>query len=123
MVDAKGGRSGPNLSRVGRQRSYAYLRDSIVNPSADITPGYATVSVVLRDGKKILGLQRGLDNFTVQILDLAGNFYSFDKSEVTSVTPERRSLMPDNYGKTLSTSELDDLVSYLASLRGEVSKP
>lgn len=123
MVDAKGGRSGPNLSRVGRQRSYAYLRASIVDPSADITPGYSTVSVVLRDGKKILGLQRGLDNFTVQVLDLGGTFYSFNKSDVTSVKPETRSLMPDNYGKIFTAAEVDDLASYLSTLRGEVAKP
>jgi len=123
MVDAKGGRSGPDLSRVGRQRSYAYLRASILDPSADITPGYGAVSVVLRDGKKILGLERGLDNFTVQVMDLAGNFYSFDKSAVSSVKRERRSLMPDNYGKIFTAAEVDDIVSYLSSLRGEVPKP
>lgn len=123
MVDAKGGRSGPNLSRVGRQRSYAYLGASIVDPSADITPGYSAVSVVLRDGKKILGLQRGLDNFTVQVMDLAGNFYSFDKSGVSSVKRETRSLMPDNYGKIFTAAEVDDIVSYLSSLQGEVAKP
>jgi putative heme-binding domain-containing protein len=123
MVGTKGGRSGPNLSRVGRQRSYAFLRESVVNPSAEITPGYRTVSVVLGDGKKIVGLERGLDNFTVQLVDLSGHFYSLDKSGLKSVTQEKRSLMPDNYGKTLTGPELDDLIAYLATLRGEVSKP
>lgn len=122
MVGAKGGRSGPNLSRAGRQRSNSYLRTSIVDPSAEITPGYDTVAVVLRDGKKITGLERGLDNFTVQVVDLAGNFHSFDKSEVTSVKRETRSLMPGNYGKVLTAAEVDDIVSYLASLHGEVVK-
>ena len=117
MVGAEGGRSGPNLSRVGRQRSAAFLRESIVDPSAEITPGYATVSVVLRDGKKVVGLERGLDNFTVQVLDLAGNFYSFEKSDVRAVTRETRSLMPANYGKMFSASELDDLIAYLSTLR------
>src|SRR2546421_182518 len=82
------GRRGPNLSRAGRQRSYAYLRASIVDPSANITPGYGAVSVVLRDGRKILGVERGLDNFTVQMMDLAGTFYSFDKVNVSSVKRE-----------------------------------
>lgn len=123
IAEAKGGSSGPSLSSVGRRRSAAYLRDSIVDPSAEITRGYDTVSVVLRDGKKITGTERGLDNFTVQVRDLAGNFYSFDKSEVASVTRETRSLMPANYGRLFTAQELDDLVAYLASLRGEVTKP
>ena len=57
MVGEKGGRSGPNLSRAGRQRSYAYLRASIIDPSADITPGYSAVSVVLRGWKEDPGAE------------------------------------------------------------------
>ena len=120
MVDTKGGRSGPNLSRVGRQRSLAFLRESITNPSAEITPGYSTVAVVLRDGKQITGLERGLDNFTVQLIDLSGRFYSFDKSQVASVKRETRSLMPPSQ---LAPAELDDLVAYLATLRGGSTQP
>lgn len=123
MVGARGGRSGPNLSRIGRERSYAHLRTSIVNPSDEIAGGYNTVSVVLPDGRKITGIERGLDNFTVQLIDLSGKFYSFDKNAVTSVKQEARSLMPDNYGRLFTEPELDDLVSYLATMRGEVSKP
>jgi cytochrome c oxidase cbb3-type subunit 3 len=122
MAEGHGGRSGPNLSRIGRRRSYAYLRASIIDPSADITPGYATVAVTLRDGKKITGTERGLDNFTVQVVDLSGNFHSFDKNNVASVTHETRSLMPDSYGRVFTSQELDDLTSYLASLRGEISR-
>lgn len=122
MVDGKGGRSGPDLSRVGRQRSDAFLRQSIVDPSAEITPGYATVSVVLRDGKQMVGFERGLDNFTVQMMDLAGKYYSFDKSALGSIKRDTRSLMPDNYGKTFTAPELDDLVAYLSTLHG-VTKP
>ena len=123
MVDAKGGRSGPNLSRIGRQRSYDFLRESIIHPSTNITPGYATITVVLGDGKRITGLERGLDNFTVQLTDLGGKFYSFDKSQVKSVQRETRSLMPENYGKTLTATELDDLIAYLTTLRAEALKP
>lgn len=121
-VGAKGGSSGPNLSRVGRQRSYAYLRTSITDPGADIAGGYRTVTVVTNDGKKITGVERGLDNFSVQLLDLAGHYYSFDKGAVSSVKPETRSLMPDGYGKRFSAAELDDLVAYLSTLRGEVKQ-
>ncbi|MGH9668457.1 MAG: c-type cytochrome [Bryobacteraceae bacterium] len=122
-VNARGGRFGPDLSRAGRQRSYAYLRSSIVEPNLDIADGYHTLTVVTPDGRTITGIERGLDNFTAQLSDASGKFYSFDKSQVGSVRRETRSLMPDNYGAVLSAAEIDDLLAYLSGLHGEARKP
>jgi putative heme-binding domain-containing protein len=114
----KGGRLGPDLSRIGRERSYTYLRESILKPNAEITPGYATILVVTRDGKKITGVQRGFDNFSAQLMDMSEKFHSFERTAVSSITREFRSMMPDTYGKMFSPSELDDLLAYMVSLRG-----
>ena len=117
-VGARGSGLGPNLTRAGRQRSVAYLRESVVSPGAQITPGYEVITVVTRDGKKISGLQKGFDNFSARLMDLSGHYYSFQKDEVTSITREDKSLMPAAYGKMFTGKELDDLVAYLASLGG-----
>jgi hypothetical protein len=58
----------------------------------------------------------------VQVLDLGGHFHSFDMDEVASVKHDNKSLMPDNYGRVFTARELDDLVSYLSTLRGEATK-
>jgi cytochrome c oxidase cbb3-type subunit III len=122
-VNGKGGRMGPELSRAGRERSYAYLKESVIKPNADISPGYATVTVTTRDGKKIIGVQRSYDNFSAQLMDASEKHYSFQRSDVTSITREFRSMMPGTYAKSFSPSELDDLLAYMLSLRGtEVSK-
>jgi putative heme-binding domain-containing protein len=102
---------------VGRQRSLAYLRESIVSPDADIAPGYATIRVVTRDGKSITGIEKGFDNFTAQLMDLSGKFNSFEKDQVTSAKQERRSLMPGDYAARFSEAQITNLVAYLASLR------
>jgi putative heme-binding domain-containing protein len=117
-VGVKGTSVGPDLTRVGRQRSVAYLTASVVTPDADVTPGFATVTVVTRDGKKIVGVERNFDNFSAQFVDLAGKYYSFEREDVASMTRQPRSLMPATYGKMLSAIEVDDLVAYLHSLRG-----
>lgn len=117
-VGAKGGHSGPDLSRIGRQRSYAYLHESIVDPSKDITPGYNTLTVVTSSGKKITGIEKGLDDFSGQLIDLSGKFYSFDKDQVESMTREKRSLMPGDYAKRLTADETSDIVAYMMSLKG-----
>jgi putative heme-binding domain-containing protein len=115
-VGSQGGRMGPDLTRIGRTRSLRYLRESVLSPNADLTPGYAAITVVTRDGKKIAGVQRGYDNFSAQLMDARENYYSFLKSDVASITREFRSLMPDSYGKLFSPSELDDVVAYMTSL-------
>ena len=117
-VGTKGTSLGPDLTRVGRQRSIAYLTASLVKPDAEITPGYATVTVVMRDGKKITGIERNFDNFSAQFVDLSGKYYSFLREDVTSMTREPRSLMPSTYGKLFSETEMNDLLAYLSSLRG-----
>ncbi len=116
-VGSNGSGIGPDLSRVGRQRSLAYLRASVLKPDADVTPGYDTVSVILRDGRNVTGVERNLDNFSAQLVDLSGKYYSFLREDVTSIARENRSLMP-SYEKVLAPGELDDLLAYLISLRG-----
>jgi putative heme-binding domain-containing protein len=117
-VGAKGVDIGPDLSLAGRRRSVAYLRASVLTPDADITPGYGTITVIKKDGKKIVGVEKSVDNFSAQLMDLSGHYYSFLREDVTSIKREPASLMPSTYGKTLTPTEIDDLVAYLNSLRG-----
>ncbi len=116
-VGKRGSHVGPDLTRIGRQRSLNYLRLSVIDPSDDITPGYSTIAVVTRDGKTVTGIERGFDNFSAQLMDLSGKFYSFQRDEVRSMKRETISLMP-TYSKLFTEAELTDLMAYLASLRG-----
>ena len=108
------GRNGPDLRRVGRQRSVAYLRESVVAPEKDVAPGWALVSVTSKDGRKVTGVEKGLDNFTVQLIDQRGVFHSIEHEQMRGVTRESRSLMPK---MPLTPKEVDDVVAYLAGLR------
>jgi putative heme-binding domain-containing protein len=117
-VGAKGADIGPDLSNAGRRRSVSYLRASVVTPDADVTPGFSTITVVRKDGKKIVGVEKSFDNFSAQLMDLSGHYYSFLREDVASLRRDAKSVMPSNYGTTLSATELDDLIAYLNSLRG-----
>ena len=114
-VGNRGNRMGPDLSRVGQQLSLENLRESVVSPSSDIVPGYSGVTVVLRDGKTVRGIQKALDDFSVVLVDFSGKLYTYDRSDVRSVTRDTQSLMPE-YGKALTSAELDDLLAYLFTL-------
>lgn len=116
-VETKGSGIGPDLTRVGRQRSLKYLRASVLTPDSDITPGYGTVKVVLKDGKTVSGIERSVDNFSVQLIDLGGKYHSFVKEDATSMGRVGKSLMP-SYEKMFTPDEMNDLLAYLLSLRG-----
>jgi cytochrome c oxidase cbb3-type subunit 3 len=118
-VGGKGGGIGPELTRIGRQRSLDYLREKLLDPSASITPGYGTLTVTLRDGHTVSGIEKGFDDFSAQLLDMNRQFHSFRKEEVASVKREDRSLMPSNYAQKLATAEQTDLLAYLVSLKGQ----
>jgi putative heme-binding domain-containing protein len=118
-IAAKGSGIGPPLTRIGRERSFAFLREKLLTPDAAITPGYNTLAVTLRDGRTIRGIEKGFDDFSAQLLDTNRQFYSFRKGEVISMKREDRSLMPSNYSQKLTPAEQTDLLAYLVSLRGE----
>ena len=117
-VGSRGSGIGPDLTRVGRQRSVKYLRTSLIAPDADITPGFGTIKVVLPNGKTISGVERGIDNFSAQFIDLGGKYYSFVREDMASFAREPRSMMP-SYATAFTPSEINDLLVYLISLRGD----
>jgi putative heme-binding domain-containing protein len=120
-VNGKGGRFGPALSRIGRERSLEYLRESVVAPNDDVAPEYAAITVAKRDGTKIIGMG-DLDNFSVRITDRSGNYYSFLRTDLASVTRDVRSAMPDTYSRLFTSAELDDVLAYLSSLGSEEAR-
>jgi len=112
-----GGLSGPDLSDVGRRRSAAHLRTSLLDPETDLPREFLQVRLVTKDGRTITGVRLNEDTFSIQIRDLADRAHSFWKSDLAEIHKDRgKSPMPSYKGKFTDT-ELDDLVAYLASLR------
>lgn len=116
-IHGSGGDQGPDLSAVGAQSSLRYLRESIANPSAYIALGYRSVSVISVNGAKVKGIHLNEDDYSIQLRDTDGNPRSFLKSELKEVRYERASLMPAY--RALSESDLDNLLAYLKSLKGQ----
>ena len=82
-----------------------------------------TITAVSPAGAALRGTVKAQDTFSVQFIDMAGKFRSFDKSQLTKLQIEPRSLMPDDYSKRLSAPEIQNLVAYLKTLDGhDVSK-
>ena len=118
MVNGRGGRVGPDLSRVGAARTPAAIAENIRTPSKDLLTGYETVSAVARNGTRIVGVRRNEDTFTVQLMDIGEKLHLLTKEDLRDITYPQRSLMPDFPEERLSASRLQDLIAYLDTLRG-----
>lgn len=118
-INGQGSVYGPDLSRVGAARSVEYLRESLVNPSADILPEYEGVTVVTKAGAKVTGVRINEDSFSVQLREPSQRFRSFLRNEAKEVIEEKKSLMPA-YTR-LSPADLNNLLEYLLSLRGSAA--
>jgi putative heme-binding domain-containing protein len=126
-VNGRGGRLGPDLSRVGAARSRPALAHKIRNASAYIMSiyeggyvldGYQPVVLVTRDGQRIRGVKKNEDAFSVQVMDANERVQGYRKTDLREFANDTRSLMPDFGRDRLSERDLDDLLAYLASLRG-----
>ena len=119
IVDGKGGLFGPDLSRVGAARPIQYIIDSIREPSTDIPSGYETVTALTKDGRRITGVRKNEDTFTLQLFDQGEQHHLFLKKDLKEVIYEPKSLMPAYSEQRLSQKDLQDLLAYLDSLRGK----
>jgi len=117
-VGGKGGRLGPDLSRIGVARSRSALVREIRTPSEWMAPTYETVTLVTKDGQRIRGTRKNEDAFSIQIMDTRERIQGYLKPDLKEVIYEKDSLMPAFGPGRLNDGDLNDLVGYLSSLRG-----
>ncbi len=118
-VADKGSRVGPDLTQIGALRRTVELQRSLIEPDAEIIPANRFIKVVTREGATVTGRLLNQDSFTLQLLDAKDEkLKSFSKSNLREFAFVEKSSMP-SYKDKLSTQELADVISYLASLKGE----
>ena len=110
---------GPELSNIGIRRSAPYIRKAIAKPSATMPEGFLLVEAITPAGDKIEGIRVNEDTFSIQIKDATGQFHSLRKQDLKELQKLRGETPMPSYDGVFNTSELDDLVAYLASLGGK----
>jgi len=118
IVNGQGGSLGPELTEIGSRRSAAHLRAAVLDPASTLPEGFLQVRLVTREGPSITGVRLNEDTFTIQLLDLNGGLHSFFKEDLKELQRDTgKSPMP-SFREVFSAPEVDDLVAYLVSLRG-----
>ena len=127
-VGPRGGHLGPDLTGIGARRSPAHLRQSLIDPEAEVPETFAVyrrfifmpdnfleVRAVTADGKTITGVRLNEDAFTIQLRDRSDRIWSFDKSALRELHKDWGKTPMPSYRSTFSPAELQDLIAYLSS--------
>ena len=115
VAGGRGSSNGPNLTSVGRRLRETELRQSLVDPAAIITEGYAMVSVELNNGSTLRGFARARGSHDVVLQTDDGKLHLLVDSEYRKITPEKNPAMPVFKG---TAAEFNHLIAYLGSLKG-----
>jgi cytochrome c oxidase cbb3-type subunit 3 len=118
MIAGQGEGFGPELSAVGARRSAAFIRQTVLKPASTLPDGFQYVAAAPRSGAAIRGIRVNEDSFNIQLRDATGRSYSFRKSDLKGLRRlEGETPMPSYEGQ-ITGADLDDLVAYLAGLKG-----
>jgi len=117
-TNGRGGRLGPDLSRIGLARSRAVLVRRIRGAMENSLAGYEPVTVTTQNGQTVQGVKKNEDLFSVQIMDSRERIQGYLRSDVRSVADGKQSAMPVFGPDRLNESDLNDLLAYLSTLKG-----
>ena len=119
ILGGRGTALGPELTMVGSLRGAPYLREAIVSPDAARPAGYLVVRAAVRSGAEIRGIRVDEDAFWIHVRDAAGVLHVLEKKSLSNLERELTGTLMPSYAAQLSATEIDDLVAFLASRRGE----
>jgi len=113
MVRGKGGFMSIELTSYATNRTPGEILRAIVNPDADLKPTSRVIKVRTKAGESLTGVLRAEDNLNITLQSEDGQYHFLPRSSLATVNYTNHSLMPHDYGTRLTSSELDDLVTFL----------
>lgn len=113
-AEGEGGRAGPRLTGLALRTPPGKILESIVNPNAEIVPGYGISVVTLTDGTTLAGtiLEETAAGLTLKTA--AGETRAVSRSSVREQTPAVSPMPP--LGLSLGKRDLRDLMAFLGTL-------
>jgi len=119
IVAGKGEGFGPELSDIGARRSASWLRQTVRRPADSLPDTFQYIAAVTASGETVRGIRVNEDTFTIQLKDARNRFHSFRKAELKELRRLPHETPMPAYEGQLNAAELEDLVAYLAGLRGK----
>jgi putative heme-binding domain-containing protein len=110
-----GGRTGPDLTAIGKVRSDRDLLESILFPSISLVRSYEPVTVITKDGLSHNGLIQSETADQVILATGPNQEVRLARVDIEDQQPSKTSIMPAGLDKQLTEQELADLLAFLKS--------
>lgn len=116
-VGEEGGQVGPDLTSVGGRFDSRALLESMIDPSAVVSPKYRSIKYEMNDGSVVHGLAAGVSGAKLRIETnpLTREVVEIDRGAIVSASPSEFSPMPGGLINTLTREQILDLLAYLKS--------
>jgi putative heme-binding domain-containing protein len=113
-IGGRGASVGPELTATTGALSRERLIESIVRPSKEIAPQFATWLVATTAGKSLVGMVvKELATGEQTYADSKGDLVELKPSEIESRRAQSTSIMPDGLVQQLTVQEFRDLLAFL----------
>lgn len=116
-VGPDGGQVGPDLAGIAIRRPRVELLESLLDPSRDVDPKFASYAAQTTDGRTFAGLLVSRTPETVELRDAKGALIALPAVEIETLKVQRASIMPEGLLKDLTLQQAADLLAYLETLR------
>ncbi len=116
-VAGKGIALGPDLDGIGKKYTRAQILESLLDPSKTVDPKYAAFLVETDNGKVHTGLLLAKTDKEVVLKTIANQEVRIPASQIVSLLPQKKSLMPEQILRDLSLEQALDLLEFLTSLK------
>lgn len=117
IVDGRGGRVGPDLSRAVGNMNRIQLIQSILEPSREIAPQFVSWTFELKDGKVVTGMVVHENEGKTIIGNAEGQLTEIKTIDIETRTPQKISVMPEKLAERMTLQELRDVLAFLDSQR------
>lgn len=117
IVDGRGGRVGPDLSRAVGNMNRIQLIQSILEPSREIAPQFVSWTFELKDGKVVTGMVVHENEGKTIVGNAEGQSIEIKTIDIETRTPQKISVMPEKLAERMTLQELRDLLAFLDSQR------
>jgi putative heme-binding domain-containing protein len=114
MIRGRGGLIGPDLTDIASERKLDELRAALTEAKPIPPRGYQPVALTFKDGRKIRGVVKNENNFSLQVLGTDDKLHLLLREELAGIEYETQSLMPAGADRKLSAAEFQDLLAFLS---------
>jgi quinoprotein glucose dehydrogenase len=111
-----GGNAGPKMDGLASRVTREHLLESIVFPNQQVTEGFETALISLKNGTAYAGIVKSQTDTELVLISPEDGEVKLKKSDIAS-RDTGLSGMPEGFGQMLSRQELRDVIEFLGTLK------